>query len=136
MSKIVLAISDRWVPDARVEAIGDFANRLGHSIFALHVAYGSEADAAGGLPGERTLERIAQHLRSKNAKVETQMLFSDDLGDAILRTAEAQKAAMIMLGLSSKGMLTRLIEGNIAQQIIRNSDIPLFLLPHDWKLPL
>jgi nucleotide-binding universal stress UspA family protein len=135
MSKILLAVSDRWIPDARVDAIADFANRLGLSILALHVAYGAETDAAN-LPGEQTLERIAQQLRTKQAKVETQLLFSDDLGDAILRTADQQKAAMIMLGLSSKGVLTRLLEGNIAQQIIRNADIPLFLLPHDWKLPL
>jgi nucleotide-binding universal stress UspA family protein len=135
MSKILLAVSDRWIPDARVDAIADFANRLGLSILLLHVAYGTETDAAN-LPGERTLEQIAKHLRAKDAKVETQLLFSDDLGDAILRTADQQKAAMIMLGLSSKGMLTRLLEGNVAQQIIRNADIPLFLLPHDWKLPL
>jgi nucleotide-binding universal stress UspA family protein len=135
MSKILLAVSDRWVLDARVDAIADFANRLGLSILVLHVAYGAATDAAN-LPGERTLDQIANHLRAKDAKVETQLLFSDDLGDAILRTADEQKAAMIMLGLSSKGVLTRLIEGNVAQQIIRNADIPLFLLPHDWKLPL
>ncbi len=43
---------------------------------------------------------------------------------------------IIASGLSSKGMLTRLIEGNVAQEIIRGAEVPLLLLPHDWKVAL
>ncbi|MCL2640791.1 MAG: universal stress protein, partial [Phycisphaerales bacterium] len=69
-------------------------------------------------------------------KVETQMMFSDDLGDAILNTAEEQKATLIILGLSSKGMLTRLIEGNVAQAIVKGARMPVLLLPSDWTGPI
>jgi nucleotide-binding universal stress UspA family protein len=136
MSKIVLAVSDRWVPDARVDAIGDFAARLNGSILAVHVAYGTEGSGADVTPGERVLEQIAKQLRARNAKVETLFLFSDDLGQAILKTAEEHKATMIVLGLSSKGVLTRLIEGNVAQEIIRGARIPVLLLPPDWMSPI
>ncbi len=136
MSKILLGISDRWVPDSRVDAIADFSQRLQRSLLLVHVVYGMAGSGADPIPGERVIEQVASRLRLKGAKAETLILFSDDLGDAILRTAEDHHASMIILGLSDKGVLTRLIEGNVAQQIIRTANIPLLLLPHDWKSPI
>jgi nucleotide-binding universal stress UspA family protein len=136
MNKIVLAVSDRWTPDARVDSIADFASRLGHSIIAVHVAYGTEGSGADTIPGEQVLEQVAAQLRAKGVRAETLLLFSDDLGEAILKTAEEHKATMLILGLSSKGMLTRLIEGNVANQIIRGARMPVLLLPPDWSTPI
>jgi nucleotide-binding universal stress UspA family protein len=131
MSRILLAVSDRWVPDSRVDAIADFAQRLGRPVLAVHVAYG--ADGGGEVSeGEKVLEKVSNQLRGKGAKVDSLLLFSDDLGAAILKTAEEQRATLILLGLSSKGMLTRLIEGNVAQEIVRGTRIPVLLLPPDW----
>ena len=135
MTKVLLAVSDRWVPDVRVDAIGDFVQRLGGSLLAVHVAYGSEASGAGVQPGEKVLEQIAKQLRGKNIKMDTLFLFSDDVGAAILKTAEEHRATMIVLGLSSKGVLTRLIEGNLAQEVIKGSHMPVLLLPPDWMNP-
>ena len=36
----------------------------------------------------------------------------------------------------SKGVLTRLIEGNIAQEIVKGARVPVLLLPPDWKSPI
>src|ERR1035437_5572811 len=132
MSKILLAVSDRWIPDSRVDAIGDFAQRLARPILAMHVAYGSEQGGSGVPSGERVLEQVAAQLRTRQPKVETLLMFSDDLGQAILKTAEEHKATMIVLGLSSKGVLTRLIEGNVSQTIIKGARMPVLLLPADW----
>jgi nucleotide-binding universal stress UspA family protein len=132
MSRILLAVSDRWVPDSRVDAIADFAQRLARPILAVHVAYGSDGSGADVSPGERVLEKVATQLRAKGAKVDSLLLFSDNLGAAILKTAEEHRASLIMLGLSSKGMLTRLIEGNVAQEIVRGTRIPVLMLPPDW----
>jgi nucleotide-binding universal stress UspA family protein len=131
MSRILLAVSDRWVPDSRVDAIAAFAQTLGRPILAVHVAYGTEGGAET-TPGERVLEKVVNQLRGKGAKVDSLLLFGDDLGQAILKTAEEHRASMIMLGLSSKGMLTRLIEGNVAQQIVRGTRVPVLMLPPDW----
>ena len=136
MTKVLLAISDRWVPDVRVDALADFVHRLGGNILVAHVAYGSEASGAGVQPGEKTLELISKQLRAKNGKVDTLFLFSDNIGAAILKTAEEHGATMIVLGLSSKGVLTRLIEGNVAQEVIRGTRIPVLLLPADWMNPI
>jgi nucleotide-binding universal stress UspA family protein len=43
---------------------------------------------------------------------------------------------MIVLGLSSKGMLTRLIEGNVAQEVVRGARVPVLLLPAEWMQPV
>src|SRR5436190_9650881 len=110
MTKLLLAISERWVPDMRVDAIADFVGRLGGSILVVHVAYGSEASGAGVMPGERLLDQVVKQLRAKNIKADTLFLFSDHVGAAILKTAEEYAATLVVLGLSSKGMLTRLIE--------------------------
>lgn len=136
MSKVLLAVSDRWVPDPRVDAIADFVGRLGATVLAVHVAYGSEASGAGVMPGEKLLEQIAKQLRGKNLKVETLFLFSDNVGAALLKTAEEHRATMVLLGLSSKGVLTRLIEGNVAQEVIKNARVPVLLLPADWMNPI
>src|SRR4051812_45007434 len=100
MSKILVSISDRWVPDARVDALADFAGRLGRGILAVHVAYGSDGSGADVTPGEKILELIARQLRTRMSntgispsatngagKVETLFLFSDSVGQAILKTA-------------------------------------------------
>lgn len=136
MTRVLLAISERWIPDVRVDAIADFVARLGGTILAVHVAYGTEGSGADVTPGERLLDQVAQKLRAKSLKVDTLFLFSDDIGAALLKTAEEHRASLIMLGLSSKGMLTRLIEGNVAQEVIRGTRIPVMLLPADWINPI
>jgi nucleotide-binding universal stress UspA family protein len=132
MSKILLAVSERWVPDVRVDALGDFVQRLGGSVLAVHVAYGSEGSGAGVQPGEKVLEQIVKQLRDKGVKAETLFMFSDDVAAAILKTAEEHAATIIVLGLSSKGMLTRLIEGNLVQEVVRGARMPVMLLPAEW----
>ncbi len=132
MSKILLAISDRWVPDARVDAIADFAQRMDSNILVVHVVYGSEGSGAEVSPGERILDQIAGRLRTKGAKVETLLLFSDDIANATVKTAGEHGCTMIVLGLASKGMLARLIEGNVVHEVIRSTKTPVLLLPVDW----
>ncbi|MEI8196565.1 MAG: universal stress protein [Phycisphaerae bacterium] len=133
MSKIVLSVSERWVPDGRVEAIADFANRMHASILVVHVAYGTEGPAPDKSAGERVLEQVAQVLKARQLVVETLLLFSDSIPAAVVKTASEHGGSMILLGLSSKGMLARLIEGNVAQEIIKTTRVPVLLLPPDWK---
>lgn len=133
MSKIMLAVSERWSPDTRMDAIADFAARVNASLLAVHVVYGTEGGGTEVSPGERTLEQIANHLRNKQLKVDTLLLFSDDTADAIVKTASDHQATIILLGLSSKGMLARLIEGNVAQEVIKQTKIPVLLIPPDWN---
>ena len=133
MGKILLAVSDRWIADSRVDAIAELARKLDHSILAVNVAYGTENPTPEKTPGEQILQQVADLLRSKGAKVETLLLITDDVGVALSKTADEHHAACILLGLSSKGMLARLIEGNVAQEVIRSARVPVLLLPPEWR---
>src|SRR5579862_8426616 len=125
MSKVLLAISERWVPDSRVGVIASFVKRLGASVLVTHVVYGTEGSGAEVSPGEKILAQIAMQLKAAEIKVETLLLFSDDIADATVKTAQEHGVSIIMLGLSSKGMLTRLIEGNVSNEVIKQTRIPV-----------
>ena len=60
------------------------------------------------------------------------MLFSDDTPKAILNTARARNCTMIALGLTGKGVLNRLIAGDVPPNLIRQTDLPVLLLPANW----
>ena len=60
------------------------------------------------------------------------MLFSDDTAKAILNTARARNCSLIVLGLTGKGVLKRLIAGDVPTNIIRSSEIPVLLCPANW----
>jgi len=133
MSKILLAVSERWVPDFRVDAIADFARRLGASILVVHVIYGTEGGGAEVSPGEVVLKQVVAALEAKQVKTETLLLFSDDVANATVKTAVEHNVTLLLLGLSSKGMLARLIEGNVAQEVIKQTRVPVILIPPDWN---
>jgi nucleotide-binding universal stress UspA family protein len=61
------------------------------------------------------------------------MLFSDDVAKAILNTARAHECTMIVLGLTGKGVLKRLIEGNVPANILKASPIPVLMFPEMWE---
>ena len=136
MSKILLAVSERWVPDNRIDAIAELARRLGGSVLVTHVVYGTETGGTEVSPGERVLKQVASMIEAKQIKTETLLLFSDDVANATVKTAQEHQVSIILLGLSSKGMLARLIEGNVAQEVIRGAKMPVLLLPPDWMSPI
>lgn len=133
MSKIVLCVSERWTPDPRIDAVADFARGLSASVLLIHVAYGSETSGTDVSPGERTLDALSTRLKAKEVKVETLLLFSDNIAAAILKTAEEHQCSLVMMGLSSKGVLARLIEGSVSQEVIKATRLPVLLLPPEWK---
>ncbi len=133
MSTILVAVSERWVADERVDAIAAFARRLDATLLLVHIIYQTDTTPRGEAPGEKVLERVAAKLRASQVNIQTLLLFADDVAAAMLKTADEHKASMILLGIASKGMLATFIEGNIAQSVIRNTRLPILLLPADWN---
>ncbi len=132
MSKILLAISDQWVVDPRTDALAEWARRLDADILAVHVIFGGDESATAKHPGEKILEELDVKLKAAGARVETLVLFANDIVSALLRVPEERHATVIVLGLANKGMLARLIEGNIPQAIINATRVPVLCLPPDW----
>ncbi len=132
MSKILLAISDQWVVDSRIDAIGRWAIKLDAPILAVHVESGSGEGPLQGTSGEKALREITQRLKEITPQVESLLLFANDVVDGLLKTAEEHQVTMIVLGLSRQGVLERLIEGNVQRAILNASRWPVLALPPDW----
>jgi len=133
MSKILLAVSEQWTPDKRLDSLGQWANRLDAPIIAVHVVVGLSENANEQSPGERALKDVVGQLKKTNPRVESLLLFANDLVDGLFQAATEHDATMIVLGLSRQGVLERLIEGNIQRAILNNSRLPILALPPDWN---
>ena len=132
MSKILLAVSEQWTVDRRIDALGRWANRLDAPILAVHVVVGLSETSHPETAGETALKLISEQLRKTTPRVESLLLFSNDLVNALLKTAQEHQATMIVLGLSRQGMLERLIEGNLPRSILNTSHLPVLALPPKW----
>lgn len=73
------------------------------------------------------LDDIAAHLRTHGLTTQTQIVVEDDAAVAILQEAESRKAGMIALETHGRQGLSRLINGSIADKVLRGSHIPVLV---------
>ena len=71
-------------------------------------------------------------MKQAGVTAEGLMLFTDDVAKALLNTAKARNCTLIVLGLTGKGVLKRLIAGDVPANIIRQADLPVLLCPANW----
>lgn len=110
----------------------DLAQRLGATLDIAHVAQVQEDDeheSDAKARGEQTLKLLVDALLEAGLEAEPILLFSDDVAKALLNTAHARGCTLIVLGLTGKSMLKRLIGGDIPGNIVRQTDIPVLLFP-------
>ncbi|MEX0741811.1 MAG: universal stress protein, partial [Phycisphaeraceae bacterium] len=127
-SRILVAVSTPWASDKLCATIEDLADRLEASVIVAHVARPTEEDDSAEETrerGERTLQSLTDRLDHANLPSEKLLLYGDDVGRAILNACDEQQATLIVLGLSGKGRMARLLAGDIPQQIIRQSRVPV-----------
>lgn len=134
-SRILVAVSSPWAGQKLAEPIIDLAKRLDAEAIVAHVAKlrdEDESEADAKRRGEETLKMLTQSLLDGGVEAQGVMLFSDDIAKALLNTAKARECSLIVLGLSSKGVLQRLIAGDVPGNIIRQTEVPILLLPANW----
>ena len=135
MSRLLVAVSSPWASEKLAGPIADLAVRLDAEVFVAHVATLQEADeheSDATQRGEQTLQLLTEGLKNAGVQAEGIMLFSDDTAKAILNTARARNCSLIVLGLTGKGVLKRLIAGDVPTNIIRSADVPVLLCPANW----
>jgi nucleotide-binding universal stress UspA family protein len=135
MSRILIALSTAWAAEKATEPVGDLARRLGAEVLVVHVSRPSagqmrEQEQADG---EAAINKLRQTLQDRGVVVQTLLLFSDDIARAILNTAVEREATLIVLGLTGKNVFARLLAGNVPVELIKNTKIPVLLLPPDWN---
>jgi len=133
---MLVAVSSPWASEKLARPIADLAKRLGAEVLVSHVTTPHDEDeheSDATQRGEQTLKLIVDTLREAGVETEGVMLFSDDTAKAILNTAKARDCTVIALGLTGKGVLKRLIAGDVPANIIRQADMPVLLCPANWN---
>jgi len=135
-SRILAAVSTPWASERLYAMLHDLSERLEATVIVAHVARASEQDETDSEAHQRarqTLATLTSRLSEAKVPAEGLLLYGADVARAILNAAEAQHATLIVLGLSAKGRFSRLLGGDISQQVMRGSNVPVLLCPPDWS---
>ncbi|MEM8872919.1 MAG: universal stress protein [Planctomycetota bacterium] len=133
MSRILVAVSSPLASRRLGEAVADLAHRLSAEVLVVHVSRptGQSDNTSAGEKAEESIRTLADHIRVRDVAVQTLLLFADDVPRAILNTARDGNCTLIALGLSGRGMLSRLIAGNVPVELLRSTDLPVIMFPAD-----
>jgi nucleotide-binding universal stress UspA family protein len=134
MSRILVAVSSQWASQRLVDPVADLATRMGSTVVVAHVSRptGGQLREQEQAEGQAAVGYLAERLTGRGVEVQTLLMFADDISTSILNTAIEQKATLIVLGLTGKSVFARLIAGNVPVELIRNTRVPVLLIPPDW----
>jgi nucleotide-binding universal stress UspA family protein len=138
MSRILIAISSPYAAQRVVDSVGDLAKRLSAEVLVVHVSRpsGGQMREQEQAEGEQAIRFMREELHAKGLQVQDLLMFSDDIARAILNTALEREATMIVLGLTGKNVFARLLAGNVPVELLKNTKIPVLILPPDWSKPI
>jgi nucleotide-binding universal stress UspA family protein len=135
MSRILVAISSTFAAEKVAEPVAEMARKMNAEVLVVHVSRPSSGQMRQQeqADGEAAVSLLRTKLQQKDVQVQTLLMFSDEIARAILNTATERGVTMIVLGLTGKNVFARLLAGNVPVELIRNTQIPVLLLPPDWN---
>ena len=132
----MVAVSSPWASEQMVARVQDLAGRLGGAVIVAHVVKPTEEDETeeqARQRGEQALETLTKPLIEAGIAAEGILLFGDDVARALLNASKSQRATLLVVGLSGKGRMARLLAGDVPHTVGRNADLPVLLFPPDWS---
>jgi nucleotide-binding universal stress UspA family protein len=135
MSRILVAVSSPWAAQKAIEPVSNLAKRLSAEVLVIHVSRpsGGQMREQEQADGEQSISLLREALQDRGIAVQTLLMFSEDIARAILNVAEERQVTMIALGLTGKNIFARLLAGNVPVELIKNTKVPVLLLPPDWN---
>ena len=135
MSRILIAVSSPWAAEKVLEPLADLAKRLAAEVLVVHVSRpsGGQLREQEQATGEEAIRLLRDKLQARNIAVQDLLMFSDDIARAILNTAIERDVSLIVLGLTGKNVFARLLAGNVPVELIKNTRVPVLILPPDWS---
>ena len=135
MSRILVAVSSPYAARKVADPLADLARRLSAEVLVVHVSRpsGGQMREQEQADGEAAIRLLREHLQEQNVVVQDLLMFSDDIARAILNTAVEREVTMIVLGLTGKNVFARLLAGNVPVELIKNTPIPVLILPPDYN---
>jgi len=131
MSRILFAVSSPWAAEKVADPLAVLVQQLNAEVLVVHVSRpsGGQMREQEQADGEAAVRLLSDRLASKNVAVQTLLMFSDDIARAIINTAVERQITLIVLGLTGKNVFARLLAGNVPVELIKNTQIPVLLLP-------
>jgi nucleotide-binding universal stress UspA family protein len=135
MSRILVAVSSPWAAEKLADILTDLARRLAAEVLVVHVSRpsGGQLREQEQADGEAAIRLLRDRLQQKDVPVQDLLMFSDDIARAILNTAVERDVSLIVLGLTGKNVFARLLAGNVPVELIKNTKVPVLILPPDWS---
>jgi nucleotide-binding universal stress UspA family protein len=135
MSRILIAVSSPWAAQKVLEPLADLAKRISAEVLVVHVSRpsGGQMREQEQADGEAAISLLREKLQEKGITVQTLLMFSDDIARAVLNTAAEREVTLIVLGLTGKNVFARLLAGNVPVELIKNTKVPVLLLPPDFS---
>ena len=135
MSRILIAVSSPYAAEKVADAVADLAKRLAAEVIVVHVSRpsGGQLREQEQADGEAAIRLLRDRLQQKSVPVQDLLMFSDDIARAILNTAVERDVSLIVLGLTGKNVFARLLAGNVPVELIKNTRVPVLILPPDWN---
>ena len=135
MSRILVAVSSPWAAERVAEPLAGLAKQLNAEVLVVHVSRpsGGQMREQEQSDGEAAVRLLSDQLASKAVAVQTLLMFSDDIARAVLNTAVERQITLIVLGLTGKNIFARLLAGNVPVELIKNTQIPVLLLPPGYN---
>src|SRR3954463_3988172 len=135
MSRILVAVSSPWAAKKVIEPVADLARRLNAEVLVVHVSRpsGGAMREQEQAEGESAIRFLRDGLQERGVTVQDLLMFSDDIARAVLNTAVERQVTLIVLGLTGKNVFARLLAGNVPVELIKNTKIPVLILPPDWN---
>src|SRR6195952_361082 len=134
MSRILIAVSSPWAAQKVVDPLADLAKRLSAEVLVVHVSRpsGGQMREQEQSDGEAAIGLLRKSLEDRGLVVQTLLMFSEDIARAVLNVAAERQVTLIVLGLTGKNIFARLLAGNVPVELIKNTKVPVLLLPPDW----
>lgn len=135
MTRILVAVSSPQASERMVAPVADLARRLGAEVLVVNVTRPTSTGTGEreGDSGEQAVRLLGDKIRNRGVSVQTLLMFSDDVVQAILGTAAEREVSMIVLGLTGKSVFARMLAGNVPVELIRETRIPVMLLPPNFR---
>lgn len=90
---------------------------------AVQVQVGDEIEKA-----QRKLEGLCQQLKNKGINVETELL-QGVIANTIMNYAKKEQVRLVVLGSHGHGALYDILVGSVAEQILKDTNLPVLLVP-------
>src|SRR5437764_13678104 len=135
MSRILVAVSSPWASEKVAEPLAGLAKQLDAEVLVVHVSRpsGGQLREQEQADGESAIRLLRDRLQERGVPVQDLLMFSDDIARAIINTAVEREVTLIVLGLTGKNVFARLLAGNVPVELIRQTRIPVLILPPDWN---